>query len=142
MPAWQGAMTHRAENCRVWVASWIKPWKLEPTVKTHEEDTAVRAVSPPSVYLHRFFQGTYPRYIEGGVFLFPHLPDVWKGGVFVGRLRKRDAVRLKSARLTAPTEKSGQGANVATTCVRNESLAASNGCMEVSLRCFHAVLQV
>ena len=41
-------------------------------VKTHEEDTAVRAVSPPSMFLYGSIRGTSLE-ASGEVFVFPHL---------------------------------------------------------------------
>ncbi len=40
------------------IASEVKPEKLSQRT-THEEDTAVRAVSPPSVYRSKVLSGTY-----------------------------------------------------------------------------------
>jgi hypothetical protein len=61
---------------RVWVASMES---LEPSHwKTLEEDTAVRAVSPPSVYPFRSILGT-SHDASGEVFVFPLSPMSGKG---------------------------------------------------------------
>ena len=53
-PAWLGRRT--VANRRVWDASRESVRNYHK--KTHQEDTAVRAVSPPSVYLLRSFSRT------------------------------------------------------------------------------------
>ena len=63
-------------SLRTWAASSESVGNYHP--KTHEEDTAVRAVLPPSMYLRRFIPTHLTRCIGGGV-CFPALADVWKG---------------------------------------------------------------
>ena len=67
-PAWLGRKT--VASRRVWDASRESVRNYHK--KTHHEDTAVRAVSPPSVYLLRSFSRT-SRDASEEVSIFPHL---------------------------------------------------------------------
>ena len=67
---------------RVWDASGKSLGNLN--LMTHEEDTAVRAVSPPSMYHQRSIRGTLPDASEE-VFVFPLPPMSAKEGKPLGR---------------------------------------------------------
>ena len=66
---------HRKEHVSsldcVWVASEVKRRKLELSWRI-EEDTALRAVSPPSVYLLKVIPTHLPLMHRRRCFLFPH----------------------------------------------------------------------
>ena len=68
-PAWSGGFDEAAAASGTRRVESLGSFKL---VKTHEEDTAVRAVSPPSVYLQRSVLGACSDASEE-VFVFPAL---------------------------------------------------------------------
>ena len=74
-------------SLRTWDASSESVGNYHP--KTHEEDTAVRAVSPPSMYLRRFIPAHLTRCIGGGV-LFPAISDLQNGAKAL-----REAMEIK-----------------------------------------------
>ena len=77
----------KVANRRVWDASG-ESVRAE-LLRTHEEDTAVRAVSPPLMYLRRFIPTHLTRYIGGGV-LFPAISDLQNGAKAL-----REAMEIK-----------------------------------------------